>query len=61
MRDRLEGWKQISAYLKRSVWWCQNRRNRSGLPVYYISKRSRGTPILDLEDLAAWWAEQKHS
>lgn len=60
-RPRLESWKEISSYLRRSVSTCQRWEAELGLPIYRLD----GTPSARVfalpDELDAWIAEKLHS
>src|SRR6516164_6357821 len=57
--DRLDSWKEISAYLKRSVRTVHRWESEEGLPVHRHLHQSSGTVYAFKSELDAWWASRK--
>src|SRR5215472_12227355 len=57
--DRLDSWKEISAYLKRSVRTVHRWESEEGLPVHRHLHQSSGTVYAFRSELDAWWASRK--
>ena len=56
-RPLLESWKEISAYLKRSVKTCQLWEVKLGLPIHRLDGTPSARVFAKPEDLDAWLAE----
>jgi TolB-like protein/Tfp pilus assembly protein PilF len=56
---RLESWKDIAAYLKRSVSTVQRWEKQEGLPVHRLQHSRLGTLYAYPSELDAWWAERR--
>src|SRR6516162_9864002 len=57
--DRLDSWKEISAYLKRSVRTVHRWESEEGLPVHRHLHQSSGTVYAFKSQLDTWWASRK--
>jgi hypothetical protein len=57
--DRLDSWKEIAAYLKRSVRTVHRWESEQGLPVHRHLHQSSGTVYAFRAELDAWWASRK--
>ena len=57
--DRLDSWKEIAAYLKRSVRTVHRWESEQGLPVHRHLHQSSGTVYAFRLELDAWWASRK--
>jgi len=57
--DRLDSWKEISAYLKRSVRTVHRWESEEGLPVHRHLHQSSGTVYAFKSELDTWWASRK--
>jgi len=57
--DRLDSWKEISAYLKRSVRTVHRWESEEALPVHRHLHQSSGTVYAFKSELDAWWASRK--
>jgi TolB-like protein len=56
--DRLDSWKEIAAYLKRSVRTVRRWEAEQGLPVHRHVHQSAGTVYAFKAELEAWWASR---
>src|SRR4029450_11678718 len=54
--DRLDSWKEIAAYLKRSVRTVTRWEREEGLPVHRHLHTRSGTVYAFKPELDAWWA-----
>ena len=54
--QRLDSWKEISAYLKRTVRTVQRWERTQGLPVHRIAHDKRSTVFAYRSELDQWWA-----
>jgi TolB-like protein/Tfp pilus assembly protein PilF len=57
--DRLDSWKEIAGYLKRSVRTVHRWESEQGLPVHRHLHQSSGTVYAFTPELDAWWASRK--
>src|SRR6516162_7960413 len=57
--DRLDSWKEISAYLKRSVRTVHRWESEEGLPVHRHLHQSSGTVYAFKSELDTWRASRK--
>lgn len=57
--DRLDSWKEISAYLKRSVRTLHRWESEQALPVYRHLHQSSGTVYAFKSELDAWWSSRR--
>jgi TolB-like protein/Tfp pilus assembly protein PilF len=57
--DRLDSWKEIAAYLRRSVRTVHRWESEQGLPVHRHLHQSSGTVYAFKSELDAWWASRK--
>jgi TolB-like protein/Flp pilus assembly protein TadD len=57
--DRLDSWKEIAAYLRRSVRTVHRWESEQGLPVHRHLHQSSGTVYGFKSELDAWWASRK--
>jgi len=57
--DRLDSWKEISAYLKRSVRTVHRWESEEALPVHRHLHQSSGTVYAFKSELDTWWASRK--
>jgi len=53
--DRLDSWKDISAYLKRDVSTVQRWEKREGMPVHRHLHHTLGSVYAVRSELDAWW------
>src|SRR5207247_8368180 len=53
--DRLDSWKDISAYLKRDVSTVQRWEKREGMPVHRHLHHTLGSVYAFRSELDAWW------
>lgn len=56
--DRLDSWKEIAVYLKRSVRSVRRWESEEGLPVHRHQHQSSGTVYAYKAELDAWWANR---
>jgi TolB-like protein/Tfp pilus assembly protein PilF len=56
--DRLDSWKEIAVYLKRSVRSVRRWESEEGLPVHRHQHQSSGTVYAFKAELDAWWANR---
>ena len=56
-RDVLAGWKEVAAFLGRSVRTVQRWENEVGLPVRRLKSKSRSIPYALRSELAVWLKE----
>jgi Tol biopolymer transport system component len=56
--DRLDSWKEIAAYLKRSVRTVMRWEREEGLPVHRHLHTKSGTVYAYTAELDAWWTER---
>jgi tetratricopeptide (TPR) repeat protein len=56
--ERLDSWKEIAAYLKRSVRGVQRWEAEEGMPVHRHRHDKRGTIFAFKPELDAWWRER---
>jgi Tol biopolymer transport system component len=54
-KDRLDSWKEVSAYLGRSVRTLQRWEATAGLPVHRLAHEKRGSIYASKQELDAWW------
>jgi len=59
--DTLESWKEISAYLKRSVKTCRHWAKDLGLPVHRLEDSPKAHVFASKEEMAHWKAEVLNS
>jgi TolB-like protein len=59
--DILESWKEISAYLKRSVKTCRRLAKELGLPVHRLEDSPKARVFAYKEEIDRWRAESQHS
>jgi TolB-like protein/Flp pilus assembly protein TadD len=57
--DRLDSWKEIAAYLRRSVRTVHRWESEQGLPVHRHLHQSSGTVYAFKSELDEWWASRK--
>src|SRR5262245_63583985 len=57
--DRLDSWKEIAAYLRRSVRSVNRWESEQDLPVHRHLHQSSGTVYAFKSELDAWWASRK--
>jgi hypothetical protein len=58
--NRLDGWKEISSYLKRDVRTCQRWEKENGLPIYRINDESERSKIYSYKsELDIWFKSKK--
>jgi TolB-like protein/Flp pilus assembly protein TadD len=57
--ERLDSWKEISAYLKKEVRTVQRWEKNSGLPVRRLAHGKQGTVFAYKSELDAWWRESQ--
>src|SRR5215469_2214678 len=57
MDGRLDSWKEIASYLKRSVRTVIRWEREQGLPVH---RHKTGTVYAYKPELDAWWTSQRH-
>ncbi len=58
VEDRLDSWKEIATYLKRSVRTVRRWESEQGLPVHRHLHHSSGTVYAYKPELDAWWASR---
>src|SRR5215475_8825599 len=56
--DRLDSWKEIATYLKRSVRTVHRWEAEQGLPVHRHLHQSSGTVYAFKSELDGWWASR---
>lgn len=56
--ERLDSWKEIASYLKRSVRGVQRWEAEEGMPVHRHRHDKRGTVFAFKAELDAWWRER---
>src|SRR5215471_17355740 len=56
--DRLDSWKEIAAYLRRSPRTVQRWERLEGLPVHRLQHDKLGSVYAYRAELDAWWAER---
>jgi hypothetical protein len=54
-RDRLDGWKEIAAYLRRSVRCVQRWERTEGLPVLRLQHAKGATVYAYRPEVDQWW------
>jgi TolB-like protein/Tfp pilus assembly protein PilF len=59
MTDRLDSWKEIATYLKRSVRTVHRWEAEQGLPVHRHLHQSSGTVYAFKHELDHWWASRR--
>ncbi len=59
-RPRLESWKEISSYLKRSIKTCQRWEIELGMPIHRLDGTPCARVFADPEELDAWISEKMH-
>ncbi|MBI3404776.1 MAG: tetratricopeptide repeat protein [Acidobacteria bacterium] len=57
--DRLESWKEVSAYLKREVRTVQRWEKNEGLPIHRLQHEKLGSVYAYKSELDAWWKDRK--
>ena len=57
--DRLDSWKEIAAYFKRSVRTVHRWESEEGLPVHRHLHQSSGTVYAFKSELDSWWARRR--
>jgi eukaryotic-like serine/threonine-protein kinase len=57
-QDRLDSWKEVSAYLGRSVRTVQRWEATTGLPVHRLAHEKRGSIYAYKHELDAWWSSR---
>jgi len=57
--ERLDSWKEIAGYLKRSVRTVHRWESDQGLPVHRHLHQSSGTVYAFKSELDAWWASRR--
>lgn len=57
--DRLDSWKEIAAYLRRSPRTVQRWERLEGLPVHRLVHDKLGSVYAYRAELDAWWAERR--
>src|SRR5687768_14512394 len=55
-QDRLDSWKEVSAYLGRSIRTVQRWEATAGLPVHRLAHEKRGSIYAYRHELDAWWS-----
>ena len=58
-QQRLDGWKSIATYLKRTTRTVQRWEKQEGLPVHRIGHSAAASVFAHPEELDAWWNERK--
>ncbi|MDA2925399.1 helix-turn-helix domain-containing protein, partial [Acidobacteria bacterium AH-259-L09] len=53
--ERLDSWKEVAVYLRRSVRTVQRWEKEDGLPIYRLPHIRRGTIYAYKSELDAWW------
>src|SRR5260370_20117694 len=53
--ERLDSWKEISAYLKRGVRTVQRWEHEAGLPVHRLATEKRGVVDAYGSEIDVWW------
>lgn len=61
LQNRLDGWKEISLYLKRSVRCVQRWERNERLPVHRHKHLHGMTVYAFRHELDAWWHDQRHA
>ncbi len=56
---RLDSWKEIAAYLGRSVRTVQRWERQEGLPIHRLQHDRQGSVYGCREEIDAWWAERR--
>jgi Tol biopolymer transport system component len=59
LEGRLDSWKEIAAYLGRSVRTVQRWEREEGLPVHRHLHDKRGSIYARKEEVAAWWESRR--
>jgi TolB-like protein len=59
--DRLDSWKEIAAYLRRSERTVRRWEEKEGLPVQRLAHEKRGSVYASKAALDTWWASRKIS
>jgi hypothetical protein len=57
--DRLDSWKEIAAYLRRSPRTVQRWERQEGLPVHRLVHDKLGSVYAYRSELDGWWAERR--
>jgi hypothetical protein len=58
-QERLDGWKSIAGYLKRTIRTVQRWEKLEGLPVHRIGHASSASVFAYPGELDLWWNERK--
>ena len=58
-RRRLDSWKEIAAYLGRSIRTVQRWEREEGLPVHRLAHADRGSVFADPAALTEWWTSRQ--
>ena len=59
LSDRLDSWKEIAAYLRRSPRTVQRWERQEGLPVHRLVHDKQGSVYAFRTELDGWWAERR--
>src|SRR4029077_12430710 len=57
--DRLDSWKEIAAYLRRSPRTVQRWERQEGLPVHRLVHDKQGSVYAFRPELDGWWSERR--
>jgi hypothetical protein len=57
--DRLDGWKEISQYLRRNVRTCQRWEKEHGLPLYRLSQNLKRAKVYTFKSELEGWLKAK--
>src|SRR5258705_357712 len=60
-RQRLESWKEIAAYLRRTVRTVQRWETEQGLPVHRLAHNRLPTVYAFADEIDRWWESRKTS
>lgn len=58
-RRRLDSWKEIAAYLRRSIRTVQRWEREENLPVHRLAHAERGSVFADPAELDYWWKSRQ--
>src|SRR6185436_12648607 len=59
LSDRLDSWKEIATYLRRSPRTVQRWERQEGLPVHRLVHDKQGSVYAFRTELDGWWAERR--
>lgn len=57
--ERLDSWKEISAYLRRTVRTVQRWEQTEGLPIHRMAHDKRSTVYAYKQELDRWWRSRQ--